>query len=511
MTAERDATARLLWGQTRLVVVDVETTGLQPTSRILSFAAYVVENGVTIESWSTLINPGTHIGATHIHGLNSEKLVGAKSFPNYSDKVRQLLTSSSKTTYLTGHNISYDAGRLTYEYQLLGEEPPPMLLLDNKRLAPAAGVASSNSDLEELAAAFGLSNPAAHEANADAITTREVTLHVIELLIDAGVSDLSPYAVLPKKSSRFEDEPDYELTPEHEVLHALPLTKQSEREKVLAQCLALSCPVLNRRIEDGVTDGASARSLINWAIVQIGQPGLTRYQIGILMSGALRAMNGRRDLLVRPKPDLMLHNALALLGAYSNWEPCDDNDQCDRCASSKPYRCRFLRTPINAVWCAMYNSEEQILLTTAVKYLYGTAKSPMGASSWYAQFRALHPYAAMRGASRAARTLATLHHSRQAVEVTKALWATEIHTPGLTGLYAALEEESLVPDERIAALSRALAICDEGLAGNTGTPEWANVESRRSRLARRITAVQAPPFEHPYNQRPPHKTRFARP
>jgi hypothetical protein len=117
----------------------------------------------------------------------------------------------------------------------------------------------------------------------------------------------------------------------------------------------------------------------------------------------------------------------------------------------------------------------------------------------------------MRGASRAARTLATLHHRRQAIEATKALWATEIHTPGLTSLYAELEEESLAHDERIAALARALAICDEGLVGNAGVREWANVESRRTRLTRRIAAVQAPPFEHPYNQRPPHKSRFLRP
>jgi len=505
------ATAQHLWSQTRLVVVDVETTGLQPTSRILAFAAYVVENGVTVESWSTLINPGTHIGATEIHGLDREKLAGAKSFPNYSDKIRQMLTSSSKTTFLTGHNVSYDAARLVYEYQLLGEEPPSMLLLDNKRLAPAAGVGSGNSSLEELAADFGLTNPAAHEANAAAITTREVTLHVIARLIDAGVTDLSPYAVLPKKTTTFDDEPDYELTPEHEALHALPLNTQAQREKVLAECLALSCPVLNRRIEDGVTDSVSARSLINWAIARVGQLGLTRYQTGLLMSGALRAMNGRRDLLVRSKPDLMLRNALSLLSSYSLWVACDASDQCDRCASGQPFRCRFLRTPINAVWSAMYSSEEQVPLSTAMKFLYGIAKSPLGASSWYAQFRALHPYAAMRGASRAARTLAMLHHDREALDATKALWSTEIHTPGLTGLYVTLEEDSLARDDRLGALNRALAICDQGLLGNSGAREWKSVESRRARLVRRIAAVQAPPFLHPYNQRLPHKTRFARP
>ncbi|NNN08337.1 MAG: 3'-5' exonuclease [Acidimicrobiaceae bacterium] len=511
MTAQRDAIARTLWRQTRLVVIDVETTGLQATSRMLAFAAYIVENGATIESWSTLMNPGTHIGATKIHSLTPEKLAGAKSFQVHSEKIRRTLTSSSKTTFVTGHNVSFDAERLVYEFRLLGEEPPPMLLLDNSTLAPATGVGTANSSSEKLAATFGLLNPAAHEANADAITTREVTLRVIDLLIDAGVSDLTPYAMMPRKRFTFDDEPDYELTPEHEALHALPLTKQAERENALAQCLALSCPVLNRRIEDGVTDGASARSLIKWSIEQIGRPGLTRYQVGLLMSGALRAMNGRRDLLVRPKPDLMLHNARALLNSYPRWEACTDDDQCDRCASGRPYLCRFFRTPINAVWSAMYNSEEQVPLNVAMKYLYGAAKTPLGASSWYSQLRALHPYAAVRGASRAARTLATLHRVGQAIEATEALWATELHTPGLTALYATLVEESMTQGERDTALRRALAICDEGLAGNIGERPWHSVEARRERLARRLAVAESSPFKHPYNQRPPHRSRFVRP
>jgi DNA polymerase III epsilon subunit-like protein len=221
---ERALVERRLWEKTRLVVVDVETTGLQRSSRILAFATYVVENGVTVESWSTLINPGTHIGATEIHGLDPAKLANAKSFPVYANRIRKLLTSSTKTTFLTGHRVSFDAGRLRYEYQLLGEEPPPMLLLDNKRLAPAAGVGSHNSSLEDLASAFGLTNPAPHEANADALTTREVSLRAIDLLIGAGVSDLTPFAVLSSEATGSEREEDFDLSDEHLALHAQPAT-----------------------------------------------------------------------------------------------------------------------------------------------------------------------------------------------------------------------------------------------------------------------------------------------
>jgi hypothetical protein len=75
---------------------------------------------------------------------------------------------------------------------------------------------------------------------------------------------------------------------------------------------------------------------------------------------------------------------------------------------------------------------------------------------------------------------------------------------------AVLKEDNSANDERLAALNRALAVCDEGLAGNEAKPELERVASRRARLDRRVQAIQAPSFQKPYNQRPPHKTRFVR-
>jgi len=63
-----------MWARTRLVVLDTETTGLHSTARVIAIAIYVVENDVTIDSWSALINPGGRIGAGHIHHLGPEHL-----------------------------------------------------------------------------------------------------------------------------------------------------------------------------------------------------------------------------------------------------------------------------------------------------------------------------------------------------------------------------------------------------------------------------------------------------
>lgn len=508
---ERALVERQLWEKTRLVVIDAETTGLQRSSRILAFAAYVVENGVTVESWSTLINPGTHIGATEIHHLDPAKLATAKSFPVYANRIRKLLTSSTKTTFLTGHHVSFDAGRLRYEYELLGEDPPPMLLLDNKRLAPAAGVGSHNSSLEDLAGAFGLTNPAPHEANADALTTREVTLRVINLLIDVGVSDLTPLSVLSSKATGSEREENFDLSPEHLALHEQPATSQAAREEALDQCLEWSCPELNRRIEDGLTNAASARSLFAWSLSRIETPGLSRFRLGLLVSGALRTMTGHRDALANPKPAKMLDNTLTFLGAYHQWTRCDASDQCDRCTVGKTERCRFVKAPNNAVWSAMYSSDDQVPLAVARKYLYGAAKKPLGAGSWYEQIRALNPDAALRGAVVAARTLRSLGYGDEALVAVKALWSRRLRTPGLTEMYAALEEDNLGGATRLVSLRGALRVCDIGLKTGTGKPGWERVTSRRARLERRMAAVEKPPFLKPYNQRPAHTKRFATP
>lgn len=511
MSTEEELTRRRLWSQTRLVIIDTETTGLDANARILALAVFVVENGVTVDSWSTLVNPGGRIGATHIHGLDATKLANAKGFEAYAKRIRDLLTGHATTTYLAGHNVSYDAGRLAFEYEQLGQSVPPMLLLDTKRLGPLVEVGTSASSLSDFASAIGLANPAPHEATADALTTREVVLHFIDKLIRTGVYDLTPYAVLPSARVAHEDAPDLDLEPEHLELHAQPLTDKSKREKALAQCLGWSCPELHRRIEDGVTDAASARSLIDWSVAQLGRGNLSRYQLGLLAAGALRAIRGRRELAVNPKPDLMVTSALRVLSALPTWALCEEDDQCDKCVEGSPERCRFVITPTRLVWVALYSKDDQVPKSVAVKYLFGEQTKPLGKLSTYDRFRLVHPDAALRGAVVAARTLRSLGDGARALVAAKALWQRGVRTPGLTEIYAAIEEDNPSGGALIAAIERAKAVCDVGIAACADGEDWEGIESRRSRLERRLTRAGTPPPANPRNTRPAHQTRFVRP
>ncbi len=511
MRTQEELTRRRLWSQTRLVIIDTETTGLETDARILALAVFVVENGVTVDGWSTLVNPGGRIGATHIHGLDATKLANAKGFEAYAKRLREMLTGHPTTTYLAGHNVSYDAGRLAFEFEQLGQTVPPMLLLDTKRLGPLAGVGSAASSLADFAGAIGLANPAPHEATADALTTREVVLHFIDRLINVGVSDLTPYAVLPSVRAAHEDALSLDLEPEHLMLHSQPLTDKTKRERALTKCLAWSCPELHRRIEDGVTDAASARSLIDWSVAQLGRNDLTRYQLGLLAVGALRAIRGRRELATNPKPDLMATSALRVLSAEVSWEPCDVTDQCDKCAAGDTERCRFVATPIRLVWAALYSKDDQVPKTVAVKYLFGAQSKPLGKLSTYDHFRELHPDAALRGAVVAARTLRSLGEGSRALVAVKALWQKGLRTPGLTEIYAAIEEDNSSGGPQNAATERAKTVCDEGLGARVAGEDWERVESRCARLERRLARASTPPPANPRNTRPAHQTRFVRP
>lgn len=504
---------RELWRTSRIVVIDTETTGIDYDSRILSVAVYCMENGATAESWSTLVNPGT-VGATHINKLDPEKLAHAKPFTDHADHLRDLLTHPTKNVYLLGHNIYFDAERLVFEYSLLGQEMPPVTLLDTKTLGPAAGHGSGSDSLPVLAKRFGLYNPAEHEANGDALVTREVGMRAIDILFQSGHTDLTEWArPLPSIADIAQtSDPDDALDPEHQARHAMSLNTKAEKDAALGPCLDESCPKLNRRIEDGLTSVRTAHSLYDWTLDRLADPNLTRFQRGLLADGAARVLSGWRDQNKRHQPAVMYDRAFQVLATYTQWTACDDDaDACDQCRADKPERCRFVKVPRALLWAAMFNSDGQMPKATAHAYLYGTRTRPCGATSWYAQWDTRYPDAALRGAVAAARTLRQLRAHDEARAATTHLWNLGLLDPGLTEMHAALAEDERDRIDRIDAYINAATICQDALLASAGGSSWDRVAAKFTRLTRRIQAELRPPAKEPYNQRPAHASRFLKP
>jgi hypothetical protein len=121
------------------------------------------------------------------------------------------------------------------------------------------------------------------------------------------------------------------------------------------------------------------------------------------------------------------------------------------------------------------------------------------------------PDAALRGAVVAARTLRSLGDGSRALVAVKALWQKILRTPGLTEIYAAIEEDNPSGGALISAIQRAEAVRDAGIAACAAGEDWEGIESRRARLERRLTRASTPPPANPRNTRPAHQTRFVRP
>lgn len=113
---------------TRQIVLDTETTGLDPRSghKIIEIGCIeVVNRHLTGSTYQVYINPGRAIdpGAVAVHGITSEFL---KDKPIFADVVDELI-AYIKGAELIIHNAPFDLGFLDYEISLLPEQYSPII------------------------------------------------------------------------------------------------------------------------------------------------------------------------------------------------------------------------------------------------------------------------------------------------------------------------------------------------------------------------------------------------
>ncbi len=144
----------------RFLVVDVETTGVYNSDRIVEVAAVTLStSGEVVDEWDTLVNPGRDVGPTHIHGVTASMVSAAPSF----DEVAEALAIRVEGAVLVAHNLVFDARMLTNEYARLGA------VLD-----PGRGVCTLSQcgqSLEDACATYRVELHHHHRALADARAT----------------------------------------------------------------------------------------------------------------------------------------------------------------------------------------------------------------------------------------------------------------------------------------------------------------------------------------------------
>lgn len=104
-----------------IAVLDVETTGLRRSDRIVEVGVVLLDEHGAVESTTeTLVNPCRDVGPTSIHRISPRDLTAAPEFADIAEHLRDLLTGR----VLAAHNAWFDLSFLAREFLRSGLSLP---------------------------------------------------------------------------------------------------------------------------------------------------------------------------------------------------------------------------------------------------------------------------------------------------------------------------------------------------------------------------------------------------
>ena len=162
-----------------LVVVDVETTGLDPkTADLVEIAAVRIAKGRIADRWSTLVDPARPIVGVQMHGISDADVKGK---PSPKEAAEQFLAFAGDAT-IVGHHVGFDLGFISealggghrFEYDRYLDT---MVVV-----AEALPELGTRPRLTDVAAFLGIELKDAHRAAPDAEATAAVALWLADNL-----------------------------------------------------------------------------------------------------------------------------------------------------------------------------------------------------------------------------------------------------------------------------------------------------------------------------------------
>lgn len=158
-------------------VIDTETTGLRPaTSRVLEVGVVALDRDGQVEwEWSTLLDPKQDVGATHLHGVAQDDVIGAPTFAQIGNTLTRLLAGR----VLVAHNVSFDASMLREEYIRNSQPQLELPWLCTAEQAKRQGFRPYR--LDACCEALNISLVNAHTALGDARATAELFPQIYDL------------------------------------------------------------------------------------------------------------------------------------------------------------------------------------------------------------------------------------------------------------------------------------------------------------------------------------------
>jgi len=211
----------------RQVIIDTETTGLEPRQghRIIEIGALeLVERQLTGRRFHTYLNPDRDIeaGALEVHGINEEFLLDKPRFAEIADEFIEFVSGAE----LLIHNAPFDIGFIDSELALAGHEVASVTavagVLDTLELAKELHPGQRNN-LDALCKRYDIDNASRslHGALLDAELLAEVYLAMTGGQTDLGLTLESP--------ARNEAEGDEHGAVQHPPLVVLRATEEDLR------------------------------------------------------------------------------------------------------------------------------------------------------------------------------------------------------------------------------------------------------------------------------------------
>ena len=185
-------------GQVRFVVLDSETTGLNPnTDRIITIGAVAVLDGdiVIDDSFDALIKVAQNTSAVTVHGITRDESQTGVEEPQALETFLEYLRDGVIVGHHIGHDIATLGAACTRHWglQLLNRSLDTMdLTLHLERAGAFAGRPPIRKyTLDALCAMFGVIPHDRHTASGDAFITAQVFLRLVRLASRMGRGTLA--------------------------------------------------------------------------------------------------------------------------------------------------------------------------------------------------------------------------------------------------------------------------------------------------------------------------------
>ncbi|MEU1603900.1 exonuclease domain-containing protein [Micromonospora matsumotoense] len=271
-------------GEVPFVVVDVETTGLSPTSdRIVEIALVRVEGGRVVDEWATLVDPGRDPGPTFIHHITADMLSGA---PTFADAAGEIL-SRLDGAVAVAHNARFEEGFIAQEFARVGISTAPLPAVCTQRLARQV-LAAPNFQLVSCCTVCGIELHDAHTALGDTRATAQLLTRLLAnapaLRFPSAPVPLPRYPRLAQPRTRVTGLRKGADGWIHSLLGKLPYSTGDADPAATEAYLA----AVGSALSDGKLTGAEAKVLARLA----GQAGMGAQQVQALHH---RYLDGLRD------------------------------------------------------------------------------------------------------------------------------------------------------------------------------------------------------------------------